>query len=241
VSTDAVALPAEDIGVHPRVRALVLMLALTAGWLDALAFLALGRVLVSAVTGNVLFIGIDLADGNWRKLIRVAAAFAAYVCGAAVGAAILRSVGVAAWEDARRSLLARTLLLVVFAVLWTLTTPHHVGDPGTLALVAVAALATGIQGDLVASLGLRGAGVNTINPATLLLGASLGARLSRAPAPARSVPVWVLSTILGSYLVGSFVVGMTFRDGWLVGTVPAAIAIVSYFVAPREDPAQRLL
>jgi uncharacterized membrane protein YoaK (UPF0700 family) len=48
---------AAPVGSRGRVRAVILALAAIAGWLDGLTFVALGSVVVSAVTGDLVQVG----------------------------------------------------------------------------------------------------------------------------------------------------------------------------------------
>src|SRR5260221_599903 len=53
-----------------RIGLLLLLLTLTAAWIDMLSYLSLGRVFASFMTGNILFIGLGVAQGNSGLLIR---------------------------------------------------------------------------------------------------------------------------------------------------------------------------
>src|SRR5690349_18230385 len=51
---------------------LVLLLTLAAGWTDALSYVHLNKVFSSFVSGNILFIGLALAQGNGALFVRAA-------------------------------------------------------------------------------------------------------------------------------------------------------------------------
>ena len=53
-----------------RIGPLMLLLTLNAAWIDMLSYLSLGRVFASFMTGNFLFIGLGVAQGNGGLLIR---------------------------------------------------------------------------------------------------------------------------------------------------------------------------
>src|SRR5260370_28659810 len=53
-----------------RIGLLLLLLTLNAAWIDMLSYLSLGRVFASFMTGNFLFIGLGVAQGNSGLLIR---------------------------------------------------------------------------------------------------------------------------------------------------------------------------
>src|SRR5436190_24315859 len=65
---------------------LLVGLTATAGTLDALAFLHLGKVFNSFQSGDVLFLGLGVGGGDGGLVVRAAAVLAAFVLGAAVGA-----------------------------------------------------------------------------------------------------------------------------------------------------------
>ena len=53
-----------------RIGLLLVLLTLTAAWIDMLSYLSLGHVFASFMTGNLLFIGLGVAQGNSGLLIR---------------------------------------------------------------------------------------------------------------------------------------------------------------------------
>src|SRR5215218_4324711 len=62
-----------------------------AGWLDTLAFLHLGKVFISFMSGNLLFVGIGAGNGDGGLLLRAGAVLAAFVVGTAAGARLAGS------------------------------------------------------------------------------------------------------------------------------------------------------
>src|SRR5258708_17563577 len=52
----------------------LLTLTLAAGWTDALCYLILDRVFASFMTGNLLFVGLSLAQRNTALLVRAGVA-----------------------------------------------------------------------------------------------------------------------------------------------------------------------
>jgi len=59
-----------------------------AGWLDTLAFLYLGKVFISFMSGNLLFVGIGAGNGDGGLLVRAAAVLAAFLLATAIGARV---------------------------------------------------------------------------------------------------------------------------------------------------------
>jgi uncharacterized membrane protein YoaK (UPF0700 family) len=66
------------------------LLGFASGSMDALAFLTLGQVFPSAMTGNTALFGLALGQGNLVAASRPFAAFVAFLAGAAAAAAIVR-------------------------------------------------------------------------------------------------------------------------------------------------------
>jgi len=58
-----------------------LLLAATGGLLDAIVYLDHGQVFANAMTGNVIFLGIALIQGNWIQSLRHIAPLVAFLCG----------------------------------------------------------------------------------------------------------------------------------------------------------------
>src|SRR5918999_631997 len=73
-------------------RIFLIGLTAAAGWLDALAFIHLGKVFVSFMSGNLLFLGIGAGDGDGGLVLRAAAVLAAFLAGAGVGARLAGSL-----------------------------------------------------------------------------------------------------------------------------------------------------
>src|SRR2546429_4535221 len=68
-----------------RIGLLLLLLTLTAAWIDMLSYLSLGRVFASFMTGNLLFIGLGVAQGNSGLLIRALVAVLVFLVGVTFG------------------------------------------------------------------------------------------------------------------------------------------------------------
>src|SRR5207245_8568070 len=69
-----------------RIALLILLLTLTAAWIDMLSYLFLGRVFASFMTGNLLFLGLGAAQANSGLLVRALAALLVFLVGVTVGA-----------------------------------------------------------------------------------------------------------------------------------------------------------
>jgi uncharacterized membrane protein YoaK (UPF0700 family) len=130
-----------------RRPALIVGLTAAAGWLDALAFLYLGKVFLSFMSGNLLFVGIAAGTGDGGLLARGGAALAAFLLGAAAGG---RMTGSLVAPGQGRSPMTRTLgieavLLALFAVLWLVNGPPAENSALSLVLIVIGAAAMGLQ------------------------------------------------------------------------------------------------
>ncbi len=232
---------AEDgrsLGRSPRVRTVVLALAAIAGWLDGLTFVALGTVFVSAVTGDLVQLGVAAAAGDASGLLILVAALAAFTAGTYLAVVLVRAAGSLAWPGpVRRPLLVHAGLLVLFALLWTLIGDPRPGSAGALVVASVAALSAGIQGAAILGLGIQGASVSAVTNVLMLLGAGLAEREIGVPGPRSGLPLWELVMILGVYCVSGLIVALTLSgEAGLLVWVPALIAVAVLAVVPGRDP-----
>jgi uncharacterized membrane protein YoaK (UPF0700 family) len=126
--------------------------------MDALAFLALGKVFVSVITGNLVLLGIGLGQGEHGVALRVAMTVVGYAAGATAGAAITGRAedDQPVWPSrVTAALLVELILLAGFAVGWELSAARP-GGAALLVLLAVAAAAMGLQSAAVNRLALPG-------------------------------------------------------------------------------------
>src|ERR1700733_7783835 len=150
---------------------LVVVLTVTTGGVDAAAFLHLGHVFSSVITGTMVLLGVAAGTHDAVLAEHCGVALASYVAGVAVGAPLAaRRTG--RWREGwpgRRSHTATTrreiwpswltvalglefCVLVVFSVGWELSGGHP-SATAQLLLLAPAAIAMGIQSATVRHLG----------------------------------------------------------------------------------------
>lgn len=126
--------------VHGPLPALLLLLTVATGVVDAVSLLGLGRVFVANMTGNIVFIGLALAGSPGFSLAGSLVALAAFALGAGLGGLVVRRR-----EGDRARLLAeaayvQVVLLLAAALMWVVG-----ADDASLAVVALAACALGLQ------------------------------------------------------------------------------------------------
>ena len=141
-----------------RRHCLLLLLAFTSGAIDAIGLVALGGVFTSVMTGNMIFLGAGLATGDQDAAVRALIAICAFMAGAFVGARIAGSprTGDACWPRAVSvALCVELLLLLSFSVVWWFSDANP-GAETRLVLLAVDALALGVQSSAILRFGIRG-------------------------------------------------------------------------------------
>src|SRR4051794_1627598 len=79
--------------VHGPLPALMLVLTVLTGVVDAVSILSLGRVFVANMTGNVVFVGFALAGASGFSLSASVSALAGFLVGAAVGGIAVGRLG----------------------------------------------------------------------------------------------------------------------------------------------------
>jgi uncharacterized membrane protein YoaK (UPF0700 family) len=130
--------------VHGPLPALLLLLTVATGVVDAVSILVLGRVFIANMTGNIVFIGLALAGAAGFSLIASLLALVGFLVGAAVCAP-----AISRWRAARGRLLAvvTTAELLLLAGALAIAAAATEPFPGTSQnLIAfVAPIALGLQ------------------------------------------------------------------------------------------------
>jgi uncharacterized membrane protein YoaK (UPF0700 family) len=130
---------------HGPLPGLLLLLTLVTGLVDAVSILALGRVFVANMTGNLVFLGFAAVGAKGFSLAASLSALAGFLIGAVAGGRLIARVGV------HRGVLLRDgvgieLLLLVGALVVVVASDPAMPSSGAAAVAAgVAALAMGVQ------------------------------------------------------------------------------------------------
>jgi uncharacterized membrane protein YoaK (UPF0700 family) len=129
---------------HGPLPALLLLLTILSGVIDAVSILSLGRVFVANMTGNVVVVGFAIAGAPGFSLSAAVAALLGFVAGAFGGGALVQRRG------ANRGVLLRDataveLLLVVAALVVAALLGAPFGPAARIVLSAFCALAMGVQ------------------------------------------------------------------------------------------------
>src|SRR5260370_5819058 len=128
-----------------RIALFILLVTLNAGWTDMLAYFFLGHVFASILTGNFLFIGLGLAQGNSGLLIRALAAGLVSFVGVTLGSFCLQQAPHRQQDQTWHTTLVRTLLIewllfLAFAIIWRATSNLNQHAGVQILLLCLAAL-----------------------------------------------------------------------------------------------------
>ncbi|WP_067441559.1 YoaK family protein [Nocardioides jensenii] len=148
---------ASPTGLQTRAH-LVVALAVTSGATDAVGVLALGSAFTSVMTGNMVLLGVGVADRDLRAVLLVSVAILSFMVGAAIGAKL------AGQHDQTDSIWPRPVsvalqvefvLLAVYAVAWWALGSAPSGDV-LMPLLALNAAALGLQSSAIQRFGVAG-------------------------------------------------------------------------------------
>jgi uncharacterized membrane protein YoaK (UPF0700 family) len=222
-----------------RIGLLLLLLTFTAAWIDMLSYLSLGRVWASFLTGDILFIGVGVAQGNRGLLIRALVAVLVFLVGVAFGSFCLKRApqqqsGTAWHHTFARYLLMEWLLLLVYAILWYMTSNLSQKADMQILLLGVAALGMGLQGALVGALQIPGVVADALTGTVITLGQLLAQGLGH-PGPESQEWRWsgmFLALLCLIYVAGALVVALTsaFVLTPAVPVIVVTLAIVALLV-----------
>lgn len=227
-----------------RIGLLLLLLTLNAAWLDMLSYLSLGHVFASFMTGNFLFIGLGVVQGNSGLLLRALVAVLVFLVGVAFGSFYLarapQQQTEAAWRTTfARYLLLEWLLLLVYAIIWRATSNLSQQAGVQILLLCVAALGMGIQGALVWAFKIPGVVADALTATLIMLGQRLAQGFDH---PGSRSQEWRWNTMLMVllcliYVASALVVALTstFMLTPLVPVIVVTIAICALLIPSRQS------
>jgi uncharacterized membrane protein YoaK (UPF0700 family) len=209
----------------------VVLLTITSGAVNAVSFLALGKVFSSVVTGNLVLLGVAATTHSGPEALHAGLGIAGYAAGILVAAplAARRSQQAGTWPASVTAALAAELVVLAgFCIGWELSggSPH---DAGQVALLIVAAAAMGMQSAAVHHLGRMSSTYLT----STLLGVLAGlATRTRPEGLGRSLGA------LAAVVVGALAGGVLTRSAhaWLPVAVllPLGVVVAGSMAASRR-------
>lgn len=221
----------------------VLLVALTVstGAVDAFSWLVLGKVFSAFMTGNLVFLGFRAGGADGPVLPRVLVAVAAFAAGAALAARIVAPTSDSGVVWPRRVTVALGAALIAQAAFWALwvgVDSHPSSRAGDL-LVAVSALAMGMQTSAIFSLGLR-AVFTTAATATLAIFMGDVAGSSHPRGERLRLAAVVAGLIIGA-AVGAFLVdhARAWAPGFPLAVSSLVVAVAASVLAERSRAGRR--
>jgi len=179
--------------------ALVVLLTLVTGSIDAIGFTRLGGVFTSVMTGNMVLLGVAAGKGDVSLALHTGIAFFGFVAGSLIGA---RVAGHAHKNDVLwprsilKALVLELVVLCVFATWWELVSATPVGG-AEYAMLGVNAVALGVQSAATLRFGISGLSTTYLTGTLTQFLASVAKR--KDPISGRSAFV-LLALIVGAGL-----------------------------------------
>jgi len=212
----------------------VVLLTIASGAVNAVSFLALGKVFSSVITGNLVLLGVAATTHSAPEALHAGLGIAGYAAGVLVAAplAARHSHQTGTWPASVTITLGIELIvLAAFCIGWELSdgSPH---DGGQLVLLIMAAAAMGMQSAAVRRLGQMSSTYLT----STLLGVLAGlATRTKPEGLGRSLGA------LAAVVVGALAGGILAKSAhaWLPVAVllPLAVVVAGSLAASRHDRA----
>ncbi|MBO0812439.1 MAG: DUF1275 domain-containing protein [Microlunatus sp.] len=212
---------------HGPLPVLLLGLTVVTGIVDSVSILALGRVFVANMTGNVVFIGFALAGAAGFSLIASVLGLGGFLVGAAVGGrAVVRFGG----DRGRLLAVASTVEFVLFGIAIVL-----VGPPGGVSrdvAVAVLAIATGMQNAVARRLAVPDLTTTVLTMTLTGIAADVGRGANSTTLLRRLLAV---AAMLGGAVIGTLLVlHRSPATALALGTALLAAIAVASWLAVRQ-------
>ena len=219
--------------VHGPLPALLLVLTLGTGLIDAISILGLGRVFVANMTGNVVFIGFALAGAPGYSLWGSLVALAAFLVGASVGGVVIARFDSHRGRMLRNALVIQLALFLVALVI-ALISDGRLSVLEQLVIVAVGAIALGIQNAVVRHLGVPDMTTTVLTMTLTGIGSDLRKK-DLATATRRLIAV--LAMLVGAGVGAILVLQLGITVAILAVAVLLAATLVGAIIAARGTPA----
>jgi len=184
---------------HIGVRdGLLFTLTLVAGAVDAVSYLGLGRVFTANMTGNLVLLGLGVAQGQLPEALRSVVALFGFAAGAMLGGWVVGAgQGGEVWPTRVTLVLGVELVfLAVFLVAWLWAGSEPPGGE-IEALIAISAAAMGVQSTAGRRLAVAGVTTTYVTGTLTTLMAELVAMTRRQPGASRWVGVLIAITVGG--------------------------------------------
>ncbi|MCL8206643.1 MAG: DUF1275 domain-containing protein [Actinomycetia bacterium] len=211
-----------------NLKVALVLLAAASGATDALSFLGLGQTFTAVVTGNLVLLGVAVAQGSLARVLRNVVVVPVYASGLAAASLILRHLEAAEGEPRREVAWPRAVTWVFVAEVaselglaagWWMAR----GQPsasGMLPLIVLSALSMGLQSGAVQRLGVSGLSTTYFTGTLTYIVTRLvaGDRRPVLGVQGISIAAMVSGALLAAVLVGRVPLATGFLPLALVGT-----------------------
>ena len=208
---------------HPLTRAL-LALTFTTGLVDAVSYLALGRVFTANMTGNVVLLGFGIAGSGGLPVVAPLVSLVAFLLGSACGGVIVKRTTGRHPTLVARALAIEVSLIGVAAILGAAASVRP-GDGAAYAMIFALAFAMGVRNAAVRHIGVP-------DLTTTVLTMTLTALAAESPA-AGGTGAGSLRRLAAalSMLIGAVAGALLLKaDVYLPLVLAAALALVTWLV-----------
>jgi uncharacterized membrane protein YoaK (UPF0700 family) len=180
----------------------LMALTFSSGAIDAISFLALGKLFTAFMTGNLVFLGLALEGTGGQDVGNVGSSLLAFAAGVFLGTrSLARFAGSETWPSYMSLVLGGAAIAQAAVVaLWVGVSGEPSGGAITV-LIILAALAMGMQSAAVMSLGVTGV-FTTAATATLMFLNKGAAERSASPSDRRRLAS-VLVALIGGAAAGA--------------------------------------
>ena len=162
---------------------LLVLTAFAAGGVDALSYVGLGHVFTANMTGNTVLLGLALGRVEGLASLRSLAALAGFALGVAAGALIVERGD--RTSAVRRTVALEGAILAALAAAW-LAAGAEPSSGGLYGLIALSAVAMGIQSAAIRRVGVGGVATTYITGTLTGLVDGVVAGLRAPPAPPKT-------------------------------------------------------
>jgi uncharacterized membrane protein YoaK (UPF0700 family) len=206
----------------PLTRTL-LVLTFVTGIVDAVSFLALGQVFAAMQTGNVIFLGLGIADVSSAPVLAPLVALGAFLAGGSAAALLTRP---ASANGLRSAMAVEIGLLGIAAVLAALADVDP-GEPTAYLLIAMLSAAMGLRNTIARRIG-------DPNLATTVLNLTLSAFVSHTPTGIASEGELALrGAAIAAILAGAIAGALLLKVSLALAIAAAAVVVVAAVVSSR--------
>jgi uncharacterized membrane protein YoaK (UPF0700 family) len=207
---------------HGPLPALLLLLTVATGVVDSVSILALGRVFIANMTGNVVFVGFALAGAPGFSLVASLLALAGFLLGAAAGGPITIR-----FRGSRGRLLAVAVTVELGLLAATVVIAAVSGEPFASAprdlIVVIAAAALGLQNSMARELAVPDATTTVLTMTLTGFAADLRQRNGQV--------LLRRSFAVGAMLAGAFAGGALVVRGGATWALTLALLLVTVVCA----------